>query len=170
MQNVYKIQNREFTKKTQVKNKIEFEPGEKIVCFTGTNNYLGYLLVAFENGKAGKISFSSYQTEQNRKKLKNAFSGESKLIIIEHIENDIDLIAVSNVVVSNKNKIILFNTELIHPVDSRTSRGVQVMKLKDGSVMTTVKKLEEVKLLDPEYYRRTRISAVGNYLKEGDEI
>jgi very-short-patch-repair endonuclease len=171
MQNVYKIQNRGFTKKTQVKNKIEFEPGEKIVCFTGTNNYSGYLLVAFENGKAGKIFFSSYQTEQNRKKLKNAFSGESKLIFIEHIENDIDLIAVSNVVASNKNKIILFNTELIHPVDSRTSRGVQVMKLKDGSLMTTVKKLDEVKLLnDPEYYRKPRISAVGYYLKEGDEI
>ena len=171
MQNVYKIQNRGFTIKTQVKNKIEFEPGEKIVCFTGTNNYSGYLLVAFENGKAGKISFSKYQTEQNRRKLKNAFNGESKLIFIEHIENDIDLIAVSNVVASNKNKIILFNTKLIPPVKSKASLGVQVMRLKVGSVMTTVKKLDEVNLLnDPEYYRKPKISAIGYYLKVGDEI
>jgi DNA gyrase subunit A len=80
------------------------------------------------------------------------------------------LIAVSNVAASNKNKIILFNTELIHPVDRRTSLGVQIMRLKDGSVMT-VKKLDEVILLnDPEYYRKPRISAVGYYLKDGDEI
>lgn len=165
LQNVYKIQNKGFINKAQIKNEIKFELGEKPVCWAGTNNYSGYLLVAFENGKAGKISFSSYQTEQNRKKLKNAFSGESKLIFIEHIENDIDLI-----VVSNKNKIILFNTEQINPVDSKTSKGVQVMQLQDESIMTAVKKLNEVKLNDPEYYRKTRLNAVGYYLKKGDEI
>ncbi|HCU06978.1 MAG TPA: hypothetical protein DIC42_05315, partial [Holosporales bacterium] len=76
LQNVYKIKNIGFTNQTQIKNKIEFELNEKPVCWAGTNNYSGYLLVVFENGKSGKIYFSSYQTEQNRKKLKNSFSVE----------------------------------------------------------------------------------------------
>ena len=165
MQNVHKIKSKGFISRTEALKKIELANGEKQVYATGTNNYSGFLLVAFENGKIGKISFTSYQTEQNRKKLKNAFNGQSKLIFIEHIENDIDL-----VVASDKKKIILFNTEKIHPVDSKTSQGVQVMKPKDGSVMTIVKKIDSVKFNDPEYYRTKGINVVGNYLKQGDEI
>ncbi|TAN70357.1 MAG: hypothetical protein EPN17_05755 [Methylobacter sp.] len=71
---------------------------------------------------------------------------------------------------SSKNKIILFNTEQINPIDSRTSKGIQVMQLQDESIMTKVKKLDEVKLSDPEYYKKTRLNAVGFYLKKGDEV
>lgn len=43
---------------------------------TKINDYSGHLIVGFENGKVGKITASSYRTEFNRKKLKNAFSDE----------------------------------------------------------------------------------------------
>lgn len=166
LHNVYKIQNRGFNSKAQVIEQIEFEETEKPIYLTGTKNYNGYLFVAFENGKAGKISFTSYQTEQNRKKLKNAYSNESKLVFIEHIENDIDLVALSSI-----DKVALFNTSKINPVDSRTSKGVQVMKPKDGSFMKAVKKLNQVKFNDPEYYRKDGgLNIVGYYLKQGDEI
>ncbi|MBK0384517.1 AAA family ATPase [Pedobacter sp. SD-b] len=166
LHNVYKIQNRGFNSKAQVIEQIEFEETEKPIYLTGTKNYNGYLFVAFENGKAGKISFTSYQTEQNRKKLKNAYSNESKLVFIEHIENDIDLVALSSI-----DKVALFNTSKINPVDSRTSKGVQVMKPKDGSFMKVVKKLNQVKFNDPEYYRKDGgLNIVGYYLKQGDEI
>lgn len=166
LHNVYKIQNRGFNSKAQIIEQIEFEVAEKPIYLTGTKNYNGYLFVAFENGKAGKISFTSYQTEQNRKKLKNAYSNESKLVFIEHIENDIDLVALSSI-----DKVALFNTSKINPVDSRTSKGVQVMKPKDGSFMKAVKKLNQVKFNDPEYYRKDGgLNIVGYYLKPGDEI
>ena len=166
LHNVYKIQNRGFNNKSQIIEQIEFEETEKPIYLTGTKNYNGYLFVAFENGKAGKISLTSYQTEQNRKKLKNAYSNESKLIFIEHIENDIDLVALSSI-----DKVALFNTSKINPVDSRTSKGVQVMKPKDGSFMKAVKKLNQVKFNDPEYYRKDGgLNIVGYYLKQGDEI
>jgi very-short-patch-repair endonuclease/MinD-like ATPase involved in chromosome partitioning or flagellar assembly len=164
--NVYKIQNRGFNCKTQVYEKIEFEEGERPILLTGTKDYSGYLFVAFYNGKAAKITFKSYKTECNRKKLINAFNNESNLIFIEHIENDLDLIALSSI-----NKVILFNTSKINPVDSRTSKGVQVMKAKHGSVMTKIKKMEQVKLNDSEYYRKDgSLNIVGYYLKSGDEI
>ena len=72
--------------------------------------------------------------------------------------------------VGDRGKILLFNSENIQSVDSRVSKGVQIMKLKVGSVMTAVRKLNEVKLYEPEYYRTKGINVVGNYLKKGDKI
>lgn len=166
MHNVYKVSNRGLTSQLQVSSQIEFETGEKPIYFTGTKNYSGYFIVAFQNGKAGKISMTGFQTEHNRKKLKNAFSDESKLIFIEHIENDIDLVALSSI-----DKVVLFNTSKINPVESRTTKGVQVIKQKENSFVTKVKQLNQVKLQDAEYYRKDEsLNVVGYYLKQGDEI
>ena len=108
----------------------------------------------------------SFKTEYTRKKLRNAFNSESRLIFIEHVEHDIDLVAMSSI-----KKVVLFNTSLINPVESRTTKGVQVMKPKAGSSMIKVKRLESVKFTDPEYYRRNdSLNAIGFYLKPGDEI
>ena len=166
MCNVYKVQKKELTDKFQALQKIDLEPGERPVYLTGEKRYKGFLIVAFENGKVGKISMESYKTEYARKKLRNAFSGKSRLVFIELIERDIDLVAMSSI-----KKVVLFNTSLINAVDSRTTKGVQVMKPKDGSVMIKVTRLENTKFADPEYYRKSdSLNAIGFYLKPGDEI
>lgn len=164
--NVYKVQKKELTDKVQALHKIDTEPGERPVYLTGDKRYKGFLIVAFENGKIGKISMESYKTEYTRKKLRGAFNGESRLVFIELIEHDIDLVAMSSI-----KKVILFNTSLINAVNSRTTKGVQVMKPKDGSVMIRVTRSENTKLADPEYYRRSdSLNAIGFYLKPGDEV
>ena len=164
--NVYKVQKKEIIDKLQALQKIDLEPGEKPIYLTGEKKYTGFLIVAFENGKIGKISTDSFQTEYARKKLKNAFNSESRLIFIELIEHDIDLVAISSI-----KKIVLFNTSQINPVGSRTTKGVQVMKSKDGSSMIQVKRLENTKLTDSEYYRKSEtLNVVGYYLKQEDEI
>jgi DNA gyrase subunit A len=164
--NVYKVQKKKIIDKLQALQKIDLEPGEKPIYLTGEKKYKGFLIVAFENGKIGKISTDSFQTEYARKKLKNAFNSESRLIFIELIEHDIDLVAVSSI-----KKIVLFNTSQINPVGSRTTKGVQVMKSKDGSSMIKVKRLENTKLTEPEYYRKSEtLNVVGYYLKQEDEI
>jgi len=164
--NVYKVQKKELVDKVQALQKIDTEPGDRPVYLTGEKRYKGFLIVAFENGKIGKISMESYKTEYTRKKLRNAFNGESRLVFIELIERDIDLVAMSNI-----KKVILFNTSLINAVESRTTKGVQVMKPKDGSIMIRVARLENTKLADPEYYRKSdTLNAIGFYLKPGDEV
>jgi DNA gyrase/topoisomerase IV subunit A len=164
--NVYKVQKKEIIEKFQALQKTDLEPGEKPIYLTGEKKYRGFLIVAFENGKIGKISMDSFQTEYVRKKLKNAFNNESRLIFIELIEQDIDLVTVSSI-----KKVVLFNTSQINPVGSRTTKGVQVMKPKDGSSMIKVKRLEQTKLTEPEYYRKSEtLNVVGYYLKQGDEI
>jgi len=164
--NVYKVQKKEVIEKFQALQKIDLEPGEKPIYLTGEKRYKGFLIVAFENGKIGKISMDSFQTEYARKKLKNAFNNESRLLFIELIEHDIDLVTVSSI-----KKVVLFNTAQINPVGSRTTKGVQVMKAKDGSSMIKVKRLDQTKLTKPEYYRKSEtLNVVGYYLKSGDEI
>jgi DNA gyrase subunit A len=164
--NVYKVQKKELMDKFQALQKIDLEPGEKPIYLTGEKRYKGFLIVAFENGKIGKISMEGYQTEYARKKLKNGFSNESRLIFIELIEHDIDLVAMSSI-----KKVVLFNTSQINAVGSRSTKGVQVMKPKDGSSMIRVKRLENTKLTEPEYYRKSEsLNAIGFYLKPGDEV
>ena len=166
LNNVYKVQKKEIIDKLQALQKIDLEPGEKPVYLTGEKRYKGFLIVAFENGKIGKISMDSYQTEYARKKLKNAFNGESKLIFIELIEHDVDLVALSSI-----KKVVLFNTSQINTVGSRATKGVQVVKAKSGSTMIKVKRLENTKLTEPEYYRKSEtLNVVGYYLKPGDEL
>jgi DNA gyrase subunit A len=164
--NVYKVQRKELLDKFQALQKIDLEPDEKPIYLTGDKRYKGFLIVAFENGKIGKISMDSFQTEYVRKKLRNAFNGESRLVFIELIEHDIDLVTLSSI-----KKVVLFNTSQINAVGSRSTKGVQVMKPKDGSSMIKVKRLENTKLAEPEYYRKSdSLNAIGFYLKPGDEI
>ena len=166
MCNVYKVQRKELTDKFQALQKIDFEPDERPIYLTGEKRYKGFLIVAFENGKIGKITMESYQTEYARKKLRNAFNSESRLIFIELIDHDIDLVTLSSI-----KKVVVFNTSQINAVGSRTTKGVQVMKPKDGSTLINVKRLENTKLTDPEYYRKSEsLNAIGFYLKPGDEF
>src|SRR5665647_1553616 len=116
--NVYKVNRKELMDKFQALQKIDLEPGEKPIYLTGEKKYKGFLIVAFENGKIGKISMDSFQTEYARKKLKNAFNNESRLLFIELIEHDIDLVTLSSI-----KKVVLFNTAQINAVGSRSTKG-----------------------------------------------
>jgi DNA gyrase/topoisomerase IV subunit A len=162
--NVYKVPKTEIYHIHDSLKRIEPEEGEKPVYVTGDKKYTGFLIVAFENGKVGKIPMTSYKTEYRRKKLRNAFNDESKLVFIERIDSDTDMVAASSI-----KKIILFNTGQINPVDSRTTKGVQVMKQKDGSRMVTLMRAEQAKLSDPGFYRKG-LNVIGFYLKKGDEL
>lgn len=164
--NVYKVSKTEIYNIHQTLEKIDLEPGERPLYITGDKNYTGFLIVAFENGKIGKIAMSAYRTEFKRKKLKNAFNNESPLIFIERIDRDADLVTQSSI-----KKVVLFNTALINPVESRTTKGVQAMKQKDGSRMIAVMRADQAHLAEPEYYRKSEgLNVVGYYLKKGDEI
>lgn len=45
-----------------------------------TTDYQGYLLFAFENGKAAKVPLSAYATKTRRRKLANAYSDKARLV------------------------------------------------------------------------------------------
>ncbi|OPZ84439.1 MAG: DNA gyrase subunit A [Firmicutes bacterium ADurb.Bin419] len=145
-------------------NLLGLEEGEEIIHLVATDDYKGNMIFAFENGKVAKIELNSYATKTNRKKLANAYSGLSKLIYIQHIIEDEELVAFSSL-----KKVLIFDTSNINPKSTRDSQGVQVLKEKKGSVMTGIKRLPDVAFKDLDYYRTKNIPAVGCYLKDEDK-
>lgn len=147
-----------------LENLLELEPDERILYMVSTEDYSGHMLFSFENGKSAKIPLSSYETKTNRKKLANAYYASSPLCDIRFLEEDIELIAFSNI-----DKVLVFDTSSINPKATRSSAGVQVLKSKKGSFMSKIRQLDEVSFQDIDYYRTKNIPAVGRYLKEDDK-
>ena len=144
-------------------NLLQLDSEERIIYMVATDNYKGYMLFSFENGKSAKIDLDSYATKTNRKKLANAYSDLSPLTDIRYLESDMELVAYSSI-----KKVLIFETSNINPKSTRDSQGVQVLKAKKGSTMSRLKTVEESGLKDPEYYRTKTIPAIGCYLKDED--
>jgi DNA gyrase subunit A len=147
-----------------LENILEMAPGERILYMVATEDYSGYMLFSFQNGKSAKIPLSSYATKTNRKKLANAYSDLSPLCDVRFLQEDRELVAFSSI-----DKVLIFNTAEINAKTTRDSGGVQVLKSKKGSFMSKIRELDGLNLTDPDYYRTKNIPAVGCYLKEEDK-
>ncbi|NLL05872.1 MAG: topoisomerase IV [Clostridiaceae bacterium] len=145
-------------------NLLGLDENEEIIHIVATDDYKGYMIFAFENGKVAKIDLNSYATKTNRKKLAKAYSALSKIIYMKYILEDEELVAFSSL-----NKVLIFNTSNINPKSTRDSQGVQVLKQKKGSVMTSIRSLSEVEFKDLDYYRTKNIPAIGCYIKDEDK-
>ncbi|HOQ07623.1 MAG TPA: DNA topoisomerase (ATP-hydrolyzing) subunit A [Clostridiales bacterium] len=144
-------------------NLLQLEEDERIIYMTATDNYSGWMLFSFENGKCAKITLESYATKTNRRKLANAYSDLSPLVDIRYLAEDTELVAYSSI-----NKVLVFSTASINPKTTRDSQGVQVLKSKKGSWMCAVKTIEESGIRNPDYYRTKSIPAIGCYLRAED--
>mgnify|MGYP000548122446 CR=1 FL=1 len=166
---VYKLKTHELSEsKTSLlgdylPNILGLDEDEKIIKIHATDDYQGYFLFAYENGKMAKIPVSSYATKTNRKKLTNAYSNLSPLVDIHFLAEDKDFAAFSTI-----DKVLVFNTSQINAKVTRDSQGVQVLKSKKGSSLRKILPLEEASLKDPGYYR-ANIPAIGLYLKNEDK-
>ncbi len=146
-------------------NLLQLEPDERIIYIVGTQDYIGNMFFAFDNGKAAKIELISYATKTNRKKLANAYHTSAKLVYITYLPEgqEIELVAFSSI-----DKVLIFNTENINPKTTRDSQGVQVLKPKKGSRMLKLLPIEAVTFEDIDYYRTKNLPATGKYLKQQD--
>ena len=146
-------------------NILSLENDEKIIYMTTTQDYSGYMIFAFENGKFAKTPLVSYQTKVNRKKLINAYSDKSKLIFISH-----DLEHKDYVVVRDSNKAGLFNTELIPVKASKSSIGVEVCTLRKKNIVSHILNTDQFSADNLEYYRIKKLPFTGKILRENDGV
>ena len=144
-------------------NVLKLSENEKVIYLVATDQYNGYMLFGFSNGKMAKVTLGSYATKTNRKRLANAYSTESPLVFIRYITADTEFAAFSSL-----NKVLIFNSSTINPKTTRDAQGVQVMKEKKGSHVKRICDLSESGINDYDYYRTKNIPAVGCYLKEED--
>ena len=169
-QNVYKVRCHELPEcKTSnigeyLNNILAMEMDEKIVYITLANDYKGFMLFAFENGKIAKIPMSAYATKTMRKKLINAYSQKAPLAGALYIAEDEDI-----VLVRDSDKAMLVNTALIPEKQTKSSGGITVYTLKKNSKLTGLHTKEGFVSEDIEYYRSNKIPATGHFINDSDK-
>ena len=144
-------------------NVLKLADGERVIYIAATDNYDGFMLFGFANGKFAKIGLSAYATKTNRKRLANAYSTQSPLVYIGYDAADTELVAYSSL-----KKVLVFDTAQINPKSTRDAAGVQVLLAKKGSTLIRVCELGASGIAQAElnYYRTKAIPAIGRYLRK----
>lgn len=137
---------------------------ERILYFVVTDNYTGELLFAYENGKLSRIPLSAYATKTNRKRLINAYSAAVPIVDLMFLYGETE-VAVS----SSNDRILVFSSEAVPLKTTKSSQGVQVLKLKKDYKLKYLKKAEECGFADFKVYRTKNIPAAGSFLKDADK-
>lgn len=114
-----------------IESLINKEDDENIIFTYCTNDYTGNMLIAFENGKVAKFPIKVYETKTNRKMLKNGFYSGSKIIYM-NVVDDLKYYILTN----SSNKKLVFNTQDVSLKTSKTTQGIQIIKLTKSDVLT----------------------------------
>ena len=143
-------------------NLLSLEEGERVVHLVSTDDYAGFLLIGFQNGKIARIPLRAYETKTRRKKLVNAFSSASPVVSIRH-----SLQEEGYAVYSSNGRLLVFESADIPEKTTRSAQGVQILLARKGSVMTELCRLETSGILDVKPYRNRKLPAAGTLIREG---
>lgn len=139
-----------------VASKLEFDKEESAVYMAVTDDYSGYMIFVFENGKVAKVDMKAYETKTNRKKLIGAYSDKSPLVAALYIKEDAEiLISASN------GRRLLVSTAAIAAKSTKNTQGVNVMSLKKGHRVISCETYTEGMLSVPHRYRTRSLPAAG---------
>ncbi len=149
-------------------NIMALDVAEKPIFIHATKNYQGHFIFAFEDGKVAKVKLESYSAKQYRKKLLKAYSDKAKLVNILYISQDTDIVVTRR---DHKSKnVLLISTAIINEKSSRSTMGVNTIRLKRNSWLSSVKFVEDVKFGDVEYYRAESIPNAGREILPADHF
>ena len=170
MHNVYKVRLHEIAD-CKASSWGEFLPNllglgeeEKIVYAVPTEKYEGFMLFAFENGKIAKVPMNSYATKLNRKKLTNAYGSASPLANALFIPEEKDIMCLAD-----SGKILVLDSKDVPLKTTRSTQGVQIMRLKKGSKLTSLILPENSEFSDPLSYKARALPSGGYYPKGDDD-
>lgn len=137
-------------------SELGMESDEKTIYMAVVEEYKGYMLFAFENGKVAKVDISAYQTKTNRKRLIKAYSAKCPLAGIMYIPEDIDV-----VIESTNSRKLLFNTAVISPKTTKDTIGVNVMTQKKNKVVCKLRPYVEGEFAKPYRYKTKTLPSIG---------
>ena len=144
---------------------LEMAPGESVIWVLDPEDYTADALFVFENGRIARVALSGYATKTNRKKLKNAIYGGSRLLYAQVLKEDRDL-----ALVSSDYRLVDFNTELLKTKASTSTQGVQAFTAKGGRTVVSVGRSEDFLggKASVEKFRAASLPSSGAPLKETD--
>ncbi len=146
-----------------IPSKLEFDKDEKPIYMAVTNDYKGYMLFFFENGKVAKVDMSSYYTVTRRKKLIKAYSNKAPIVEAMYIHEDTEI-----VLVSTAGRHLLINTAAISPKTTKDTAGVNVLTVKKYHKLQSVRLYKEGEFVKPHRYRTKTLPAAGAVLSSDD--
>lgn len=143
---------------------LGFDDGENFRSMIVTNDYSGYLIMIFANGKVAKVPLNAYETKTNRKKLANAYSDKSPLVAMFCVADNEDIL-----LTTSNGRAVVFNTGMILPKTTRDTIGVQVVTLKAKAEVVGAQTVPEEKKADYSKYYVKTIPAAGSLAKDIDD-
>ncbi|MBE6768390.1 MAG: topoisomerase IV [Ruminococcaceae bacterium] len=139
-----------------VASKLGFEDGENARYMAVTDDYTGYMLFFFENGKLAKVDMSAYATKTNRRRLVGAYSDKSPVVAMMYIREDAEFL-----LESTSGRRLVVNTAAVSSKSSRTTIGVQVMTLKGVHRVKSVTPFDAASVAKAARYRTKSLPAAG---------
>ena len=144
---------------------LGMDPDESVTWVIDPEDYKADVLFVFENGRVARVALAGYVTKTNRKRLKNAIYGGSKLLFACVLKEDRDL-----ALVSSDQRLINFNTSLLKTKTTNSTQGIQVFTAKNGRIVTMVGTAEEFLggTASVEKFRAASLPSSGSPMKETD--
>jgi DNA gyrase subunit A len=144
---------------------LEMAPDESVIWVIDPEDYKADVLFVFENGRVARVALSGYATKTNRKKLKNAIYGGSKLLFATVLKEERDV-----ALVSSDYRLVNFNTSLLRTKTTNNTQGVQALTAKNGRIVTMVGSAEEFigGTAQVEKFRAEKLPSSGAPMKETD--
>jgi len=143
--------------------KLGMDDGENAVFMAVLQQYDGYMLFFFANGKAAKVPLSSYETKTRRKRLTGAYSDKSPLVACFQLDEDSEFL-----LRSSSGKLLLVHSGAVASKAARDTQGVSVMTLRKNAVVEAVKPYVEGMLSNEHRFRSRNLPAAGASPKDGD--
>ena len=124
------------------------------------------MLFGFVNGKVAKVGLDAYATKVNRKKLMNAYSDRAKILYIGFIEQDADIVTITD-----RNRAVLFNTSLLPLNTLKNTMGMQIYTSRSNLYLAKILLASQFVSDNMEYlYRSDKLPASGHLVAEADRI
>ena len=172
-QQVYKCKVAQFedTKAAQLGSylatDLEMQEGENVIWVLDPGDYKADALYVFENGRVVRVALSGYATKTNRKKLKNAIYGGSKLLYATVLTEDRDI-----ALATTDQRLINFNTALLKTKTTNNTQGVQALTAKKGRALLAVGKVDDFLGVNAyvDKFRAEKLPSSGASLQDSDMI
>ncbi len=143
--------------------KLGFDEGETVVDVVSADDYSGWILFVFENGKAAKVERSAYATKSNRRKLTGAYSDKSPLKSIILLSEEAEI-----AVYATDGRALVFSSALLAAKTTRNTQGVAVMSLKRKSLVNNAALLSQTGIVNRRRYSVRTLPAPGSLLQAQD--
>lgn len=138
---------------------------ESVTWVIDPEDYTADALYVFEDGRVARVALSGYVTKTNRKRLKNAIYGGSKLLFATVLKEDRDL-----ALASSDNRLVNFSTALLKTKTTNSTQGVRVLTAKEGRTVAMVGTAEEFLGAEAslDKFRAATLPSSGAPMKESD--